>query len=382
MPGVVFYVSGHGFGHASRQIELINALLAGRPALPIVVRTAAPRWMFDLTIRSAPGSPAPRHEPLETDTGVIQIDSLHLDEAATVRAARAFMRTFDARVHAEASWLRREGAALVVADIPALAVAAGRAAGIPVVAVGNFTWDWIYAAYPGTTDLVAAIGDAYSGAELALRLPMHGGFERFPAIVDLPFVARRSARSPRDTRAALGTQAGERLVLVSFGGYGLDGLDLATLSRLEGYTVLTTGTGPTREGLHAAPASGRRPLVKDSRGSLRVVDEAAMYQAGLRYEDLVAAVDVVVTKPGYGIIAECLANDTALLYTPRGHFVEYDVLVAEMPRFLRTAAIDHGDLFAGSWRGYLDALVAQPPPPERPAVNGAEVAATMLLAML
>ena len=381
MPSVVFYVSGHGFGHASRQIELINALRAGRPSLPIVVRTAAPRWMFDLTIRSAPESPAPRHEPLETDTGVIQIDSLHLDEAATVRAARAFMRTFDARVHAEASWLRREDAALIVADIPALAIAAGRAAGIPVIAVGNFTWDWIYAAYPGTADLVAAIGDAYARADLALRLPMHGGFERFPAIVDLPFIARRSARSPRDTRAALGAQAGERLVLVSFGGYGLDKLDLTTLSRLEGYTVLTTGTGPTREAA-TAPASGPRPLVQDCRGSLRVVDEAAMYQAGLRYEDLVAAVDVVVTKPGYGIIAECLANDTALLYTPRGHFVEYDVLVAEMPRFLRTAAIDHDDLFAGAWRGHLDALVAQPPPPARPAVNGAEVAAKMLLAML
>ena len=38
--------------------------------------------------------------------------------------------------------------------------------------------------------------------------------------------------------------------------------------------------------------------------------------------------DVVVTKPGYGIISECLANDTALLYTDRGHFIEYDVLVA------------------------------------------------------
>ena len=47
------------------------------------------------------------------------------------------------------------------------------------------------------------------------------------------------------------------------------------------------------------------------------------------------AADVVVTKPGYGIIAECLANDTALLYTVRGHFIEYDVLVAAMPRFLR-----------------------------------------------
>ena len=28
---IVFYVSGHGFGHASRTIEVINAMLAKRP---------------------------------------------------------------------------------------------------------------------------------------------------------------------------------------------------------------------------------------------------------------------------------------------------------------------------------------------------------------
>ena len=43
----------------------------------------------------------------------------------------------------------------------------------------------------------------------------------------------------------------------------------------------------------------------------------------------------MVTKPGYGIISECIANDTALLYTSRGDFREYPVLVKEMPKYLR-----------------------------------------------
>ena len=54
------------------------------------------------------------------------------------------------------------------------------------------------------------------------------------------------------------------------------------------------------------------------------------------------AADVVVTKPGYGIISEAIANDTALLYTSRGRFVEYDVLVHEMPRYLRAQFIEQG----------------------------------------
>ena len=40
-PGVAFYVSGHGFGHASRQIEIINALGAASPGTPILIRTSA-----------------------------------------------------------------------------------------------------------------------------------------------------------------------------------------------------------------------------------------------------------------------------------------------------------------------------------------------------
>ena len=104
-----------------------------------------------------------------------------------------------------------------------------------------------------------------------------------------------------------------------------------------------------------------------------------MYDAGVRYEDLVGAAEVVVTKPGYGIIAECLANDTALLYTSRGHFAEYDVLVAGMPRYLRARYVDRETLLSGRWNAPLDALLAQAHPPERAAVNGADVAAELLL---
>ena len=376
MTTVVFSISGHGFGHAARDIEVINALLSQRDDLAIVVRTSAPRWLFDLTIGGRGIEPVGRiaFEPVETDTGIVQIDSLHLDAGETVRRAREFMRTFDARVHDEVAALARHRPSFIVADTPPLGVAAGHALGLPTIALGNFTWDWIYSGYPGTADLVRAIGRAYSTADRALRLPMHGGFDAFQRVVDVPFIARRSQRDPGDIRRALSLPHQERLVLVSFGGYGLEGLDLDALSRLDGYVALVSGSVPLAD-LPEGLRGGRR-------GSLLPFDERAMYAAGLRYEDLVRTVDVVVTKPGYGIISECIANDTALLYTSRGHFIEYDVLVAEMPRYLRSRFIGHDDLFAGRWKGHLDALLGQPPPPEHPPVDGADVVAAYLLDMI
>src|SRR5690606_35756873 len=169
---LVCYISGHGFGHASRSIELLNTIAARAPGIRIVVRSMAAPWLFARTAH-------PRVElvPAECDTGAVQIDSLRLDEQETVNRAARFLAGMPARIAAEAAALRALDARLVVADIPPLGIAAARAAGVPAVALGNFTWDWIYAAYPGGADVARRLGEFYATADLALRLPLWGGFE-------------------------------------------------------------------------------------------------------------------------------------------------------------------------------------------------------------
>ncbi len=343
---IVFYVSGHGLGHVSRDLELIRALKAARPGLRVIVRTAAAAWMFE------------RHldidlQPVEVDTGVAQIDSLRLDAAETASRAARFYRDFDRRADEEAAVLHALGARVVVGDIPPLAFAAAARAGVPSIAVGNFTWDWIYCAYeeferhaPNVIDTVVA---AYEQADRALRLPMHGGFEPMAEVTtDIPFIARRATHDAAETRRRLNLSDDRPVVLSSFGGYGLD-VAHERIAAAQGLTVLTYSR-------HAPE--------------------------GLTYPDLVAAADVVVSKPGYGIIAECIANDTALVYTSRGAFAEYDVLVAEMPKMLRCRYLPMADLLAGRWADAIQAVVTQPPPPARPRIDGAEVAAAAVLAAI
>jgi hypothetical protein len=371
---IAFYTSGHGFGHASRDIEVLNELGRRRPDVGVIVRTSAPRWIFDLTL-TRPIEWRPR----ECDTGAVQIDSLQVDAGETIRRAEAFHDALDEEAEREAQWLRREGARLVVGDIPPLAFLAAARADLPSVALGNFTWDWIYQGYadrirPGSR-LIERLRDAYSRASLALRLPMAGGFDMFERVVDLPFIARRSRRSPHEVRRLLHLPEDQPLVLVSFGGYGLAHIDLAALGALTGYTVvLTSDVAANRRA--DEPVGVARMLLPPS---AELVDERALRASGLRYEDLVAAVDIVVTKPGYGIVAECVANHTAVLYTSRGRFVEYDVLVREMPRWLRCGFISNDALLAGQWQEGLDRLRSAPPPPERIDTDGAERAAALLL---
>ena len=43
---------------------------------------------------------------------------------------------------------------------------------------------------------------------------------------------------------------------------------------------------------------------------------------------------MVLTKPGYGIVSDCIGCSTRIVYTDRGDFPEYPVMVAEMPRYV------------------------------------------------
>src|SRR5262249_46181241 len=166
---IAFYVSGHGFGHASRDVEVLQALRQRIPDVRIAIRTAAAPALFDALGRDVP------IEGVIVDTGMTQIDSLRIDEDESARQAAAFYADFDRRVADESAALRRLGADAVVGDVPPLAFAAAAAAGLPSIAVANFTWDWIYAGHesfgrlaPGVIDVVRR---AYAHTSLALRLP-------------------------------------------------------------------------------------------------------------------------------------------------------------------------------------------------------------------
>jgi UDP-N-acetylglucosamine:LPS N-acetylglucosamine transferase len=238
------------------------------------------------------------------------------------------------------------------------------------VAIANFTWDWIYARYPeceaiapGTIETIAA---SYALAGTTLRLPFHGGFDTMRTTVrDIPLIARRSARSRAEVRRLLGLPAAGVVVIVSFGAYGVE-MPLDAIARANDLTIVVTDQERGAGGPPAAPP-------------LRHVTAAEMTRHGLRYEDLVAASDIIVSKPGYGIVSECIANGAALLYTSRDEFAEYDVFVREMPRYLRCRFVDQEDLLAGRWKAAISALLASPPAPLTLDVTGAAAAAEIII---
>jgi L-arabinokinase len=167
-----------------------------------------------------------------------------------------------------------------------------------------------------------------------------------------------------EARRRLGLDAGP-VVLLSFGGLGLPGLEPAAYGALAGYRFLLTG----RAGAGPAP------------DNLALVAAADLEKAGLGYPDLVGAADVVVTKPGYGIVTDCIGASTRLVYTDRGDFPEYPVMVEEMARYLPAVYASNEEVREGRLGPALEAVLAQPFP-DPPRTDGAAVAAERLLSLL
>ncbi len=357
MAKIVLYTSGHGFGHAVRDAELLRALRRRAPEVKLEVRTTAPRWIFPDGVRVVERS---------IDVGVIQPDSFRVEIDATLDRYAELVRREPELIEAEAAELRRAGVGAVVADIPSAAFPIAARAGIPGIGVANFSWDWIYEPFiadsPDRASLIEHLRSQYGQATLLLRTPLHDGLTAFPRVEDVPLIARRAEGDPGATRRGLGLPLEAPVVLLSFGGFEFDGLDVGRLHALREYAFVWTRSGDRHDG----------PAERD--GNLYTLP-----RYGRPYVDLLAACDAVVAKPGYGIAADCLANRVPILYTPRGWFREEPALGRDLQRLGRAVELPRDALARWDLRPHLEQLLSLDHPWADIPLDGADVAARRIL---
>jgi len=344
---LLYYVSGHGFGHARRSAEVIRALRNVAPDVNVYVRSSAPAGIFK-GITAGPVSAS------HIDAPVVERDALLLDWPATVAAAADLLRRRRAAVAREVEVVRDLGPDLVVADVPFLAGDVAAALGVRCVAVSNFTWDWIYEPHRGSHSDGAAVvrgaRSSYAQMNALLQLPFGHDTDVFPQVIPVPLIARQSTREPAEVLQRLGLDAKDdrpRVLVAMRGGVAPATLDHAVAS---------------------AP-------------DFHVLNVRAE-EFGFDFSDLMVASDVVVSKLGYGTLADCIANRTRLVWPPRAGFREDDVTRLEAPRYLRMREMPADQFRAGQWRDALERALSLPEPPEQMPLDGAAACARLIAAQL
>lgn len=361
---ILYYVSGHGYGHATRTSEVLRALVALRPDCTVHVRSNVPSHLF-AGIQQVQYHACAR----SLDPGVVEeADSLGVDIRATWKAIEAYYRQREQILAGEVRWIEQRAIRLVVADFPPLAGVVAAACGLPCVGIGNFTWDWIYeplANDEACRQWLAWIREGYALMHIWLRLPFSHGDERgvFCRVSDVPLVARRPRRGPREVCQLLG---------------------VAPADRRRRAVLAMRGRIPAAARSAAIAANPDWLFLHFDAGSIAAGENelAVTLTPELLFTDVLSVCDVAISKFGYGMVSECVAARSRLLCPPRRDFREDEIFARDAAAHLRLAPISRDDFLAGRWSQPLRSLAEQPTVEPALATDGAEACARQIAALL
>ncbi len=362
MKRIAVYVTGHGYGHFTRTMEISRLLHELHDNVEIHVRAPFSLSHILNTLGREPAS----HAEIRLDIGLVQHDSLRWNKEKTLQQlAFYYGREGDLRVRQEAEWLTKTGINAALLDIPPRAFEACHMAGVPAYGMTNFSWDWIWADLaeeaPEFHEYADRAAQAYNTCALLFCPQMDAGLDNFPVQQEVPVVARLSSREPEEVRKIMGFPSNRPLVMLSFGGEGLRDGGFPPESLHDKFAFIVT-----------------EPIADPGKPFIYVRDED-YFGRGLRYCDLVRAADIIMTKPGYSTVAECTGNKTALVYSNRSRFAEYPYIKAFIETHLPNEHIPMDQLLSGNWGPTLNSLYQKMPftfPETR--TDGARVVADLL----
>ena len=360
MPLIWAAISAHGYGHAAQVVPVLNALGALVPDLHALLRTTVQTSFFQDRLMLPWEMSA-----VQQDVGCIQDGPLTINSDTTWRTHEQFHATWHDRLSKEVDALRAARPDIVLADAPYLALAAAKAAGIPSVAHVSLTWDLVLASLPSPPMIdrrafLEAIRSAYRQADHALRITPCPKIDVFANPTDISPIAEPSAAARRELAAVLNLRPQEKTVLIGFGGIPFTSLPFDELNRMEGYRFLIDGPVPENNTLCVST----RDLP-------------------FTFKTLLASVDVIMTKPGYGTIVEAVALKQPVVYVRRYTFADEEALVEFLHRYGRGIELSRENFTHARWETALTQVLQQlPPHTPLPPVTGAMEAAAFLASHL
>lgn len=348
-------ITNHGFGHATRTASIAATIQRLCPEILLILVTTAPRWLLESYIQGDF-----IHRPRAFDLGVVQVDSLTMDKAATLEKLHAIRTQQRSLVTGEVNFIRQNRVGLILADIPPLAAVIAEAADIPCWMISNFGWDFIYKAWGAEfIEIADWISDCYSQCDRLFRLPFHEPMSAFQNITDVGLTGGSPRYNLDELRASWGITAPvEQTVLLTFGGLGLQQIPYDNLKHFPAWQFITFD--------RSAP---------DLPNLIKITDHK------YRPVDFMPLCGQVVSKPGYSTFAEAVQQGLPIVTMTRDDFAEAAFLIEGITNYSQHQILTPAQFFQGSWE-FINQL-PQPPRQSQPiGVDGNEAIAHAILSYL
>ena len=352
MPEIAYFVTPHGFGHATRAASVMAAIQNREPNAHIHIFTQAPERIFT---ESLPGTFT--YHNLLTDLGLVQLTPLEADLPATIERLNTFYPLDQNLVTTLAQQI--QSCVCVFCDIAPLGIAVAQKANKPAILIENFTWDWIYEPFATKhsdfTPHITYLQNLFQSA--THHIQTNPICHPTPHAITVNPVSRANRQTRTEVRQELGLPDTAKAIMITMGGVPFQYADTNHLSSHDNTFFLLPNSGET---------------LRRENNLIHIPRNTSIF-----HPDLVLASDLVISKVGYSTLAEVYQAGTPLGYIPRPEFRESAALIPFIKSQMPSLPIANTDFESGHWLQSLPNLLSLPRA-QRTQPNGAHQIAEWL----
>lgn len=322
MQHIVYYVSGHGFGHLTRSLAIIELLLQHRNDLSIRMKCSSAHAAFAERYLQERNLTA-QIQLFESNFDIV-VDPVKVcvDFSSTINNLKMWIKELPARGLRECEYVDGQ-TALILSDIVPEAFVVAARLGIPAIGISNFTWYEICKEYV-PAEYLAILKEMYQKATTFLEFPLSTG-DHMPVINRTPVgMISRPIDENKVKEIRKRYKKEERpLLLFSIGG----ALELECQALSSGIDWLYT----------------RGVCLPSKDNTFPIPDDESDIQ------NYVAACDAVVTKFGWSTLAEAMiAQKPVFLIKANGGWAEENLIMPEIKTLNCIRSIVPAELYSFS----------------------------------
>ncbi|KUK34269.1 MAG: UDP-N-acetylglucosamine:LPS N-acetylglucosamine transferase [Caldanaerobacter subterraneus] len=308
MKSIVFYISDHGFGHASRSLALIENIIQLDKEVKIFIKTGEKQLNFCKAYLSKFNCDNIYYEIKKNDIGLIlKQGSLDVDKQRLKYELENWVNSWDYYINQEEKFYKENKVDLIISDITPQAFIIGNKLSIKTLAITNFTWYEMYKDFFGVNYITDKLYEAYNLADEVFLYPLNEPNNLpFKNYKNVGFVARQAnEKFVQKIREKYLGNLYKRIIFISVG-KSVNLEKEISIKNDENFYIYTEGL------------------------NLKGENTCKLSSDTVNVHDYIAASDLLITKAGWSSISEAVTSRVPLLVVDRQEVIEDRTTISKL----------------------------------------------------
>jgi UDP-N-acetylglucosamine:LPS N-acetylglucosamine transferase len=273
------------------------------------------------------------------DIGIPMVDAMLVNQEETIAAYKEIHSEWARHIKFEEQRLAVLQPDIVLSNVGYIPLQAAANLSIPAIALCSLDWASTWQVFGSQDDEGKAIFNqivrAYCSAKMFLQLTPHLPMVFLDNTISVPFVVRQGKSNRHVIDQCFPLCLGKKLILISMGGMDAE-INFEQWPKIDQVVYLVSGKNILPNGfIHT--------------------DEL-----NLDFSDIMASVDVVLTKTGYGMAVESAVNQTPLFYVARIDWPEHEVMFEWCQENNCVLEVNRSELEQGLTKDRINSLFSLP----------------------